>query len=292
MIANRIVGGLGNQMFQYAFGHYLARKYNTEHVLDISSYDDDMQREFVLDRYGISARLASPLERRRFIRRYGGLGWMGYALGRTPMKRLKERSHGFRPEYLETGDDIFLDGYWQSEKHFPGVFDELRNEFQPIVPMSDETLAVAREMGRRESASLHVRRTDYLQVWYTTVCSGAYYQRAVDYLLRHYPGICLFVFSDDVDWCRQHLHFPCPMRFVGHNDGSTGHEDMWLMSQCRHHVIANSTFSWWGARLGIDPTGETLAPDPWFSHPDMDGSAVIPPSWRKISSSPEEAAAA
>ncbi len=292
MIANRIIDGLGNQLFMYAFGYYLARKHNTEHVLDISLYQENMVREFALDRYNISARIATADDRGRFIRRYGGWGQLGYLIGKRPLKRMKERIDGFHGKYLDAGDDTYLDGYWQSEKYFPGMFDELQREFQLTVPLSDETLAVARQMSIGHSVSVHVRRTDYLQAWFTTVCSRAYYDRAVSDLVSRHEGIRLFVFSDDIAWCRQALRFPCPTVFVGHNDASMGHEDLWLMNQCRHHVIANSTFSWWGARLGIDPEGETLAPDPWFSHSYVDTSAIIPPGWRKISHSFEEVAAA
>lgn len=282
MIVTRISGGLGNQMFEYAFGLYLAKKHQTDLFLDCSWFEEDTLREFVLDRFSITAPLAPPSVRKRFIRRYGGRGWPGYLHGCPPMHRLKERVYGFREEHLDAPDDTFLDGYWQTEKCFPGMIDELRDEFQLTIPISDESLAVARQMAHPQSASLHVRRTDYLGVWYTTACSNVYYQRSVDYLLSRHQGIRLFVFSDDPEWCRKELRFPCPTTLVTHNDSSTGHEDLWLMSQCRHHVVANSTFSWWGARLG-DPSGETLAPDPWFSHPTMDGSHIVPPSWRPIS---------
>jgi hypothetical protein len=199
------------------------------------------------------------------------------------MNRLKERVYGFRPEYLDAPDDTYLEGYWQSEKFFPGLLKRLREEFRLTAPISDESLAMAERMRQCESVSLHVRRTDYLQVWYTSVCSMEYYRRSVADLIARYQGVRLFVFSDDAEWCQRELRFPCPTTFVTHNDGATGQEDMWLMSQCRHHIVANSTFSWWGAWLGVDPTGETLAPDPWFTNPEMDGTSIIPPDWRGIS---------
>lgn len=287
MIVNRITGGLGNQLFEYAFGHYLARKHDTEHVLDISAFDEDMLREYALDRFNISARVARRGELRRLLRNRGMRGLFGRLVGRRPLSQVKETTYGFRPEYMLAGAHTYLDGYWQSEKHFPGMIEELRREFQPVADLSDETLAVARQMTGSESACIHVRRTDYLQVWYTTVCSQAYYERSVDYLLSRYQGLRLFVFSDDIAWCRDALRFPCPTTFVGHNDCSMAHEDLWLMCQCRHHIVANSTLSWWGARLGIDETGETLAPNPWLSHPDVDSSHVVPPSWLKISGAPD-----
>jgi hypothetical protein len=286
MIVNRITGGLGNQMFEYAFGHYLARKHKTEHVLDVSPFDQDMLREFVLDRFNISARIATRGELRNFSRRSGLRGRLGRLAGRPPLAVVKEAVYGFKPEYMDAGPDTYLDGFWQSEKHFPGMIVELQHEFQPVVDMSDETFDVARQMASTESACIHVRRTDYLQVWYTTVCSQTYYERSVEYLLSRHEGLRLFVFSDDIAWCQQALRFPCPTTFVDHNDCSTGHEDLWLMTQCRHHVVANSTFSWWGARLGFDSTGETLAPDPWLSHSDVDSSHIVPPGWIKISGNP------
>ena len=133
-----------------------------------------------------------------------------------------------------------------------------------------------------ESVSLHVRRTDYLSLSYANPCPLDYYEKSVAEVLAKHAGVQLFLFSDDIPWCRQQFDFPCPVMFVDHNDATTAHEDMWLMSRCRHHIIANSTFSWWGAWLGVDETGEVYAPQNWFADPTMDSTAIVPETWRRI----------
>lgn len=286
MIVARIMGGLGNQMFQYAFGLYLAEKHRTELWLDGSSYGDDQLRSYMLDRWRVTATEAPPpvqaLVPRRRRRWYRDL-----LTRRRYLRRVAEKPFGFQRRYLATPNAAYLDGYWQSEQFFPGMKARLQTEFQPARNVSPTTHAVARKIDGCEAASLHVRRTDYLQLSYAGPCEVDYYQHCAAELLARHAGLHLFIFSDDIAWCREQFKFPCPVTFVDHNDGLDAHEDVWLMSRCRHHVIANSTFSWWGAWLREDESGDVYAPRVWFTDPTMDDSAIIPANWRQR---PERAA--
>ena len=280
MIVVRIMGGLGNQMFQYAFGAYLAQQHNTDLWLDCSSFGSDTLRDFMLDRWQVTVRQAPRTVRSRIP---CGCNWYhSWLSSRQTLRRITEKPFGFRRQYLETPDDSFLDGYWQSEKFLPGMKLRLQAEFQPAGSTHRKTRALARKMASDGAVSLHVRRTDYLGLSYAGPCPVSYYERSVADLLARHADIRLFVFSDDIPWCRQQFQFPCPVTFVDHNDAFTAHEDIWLMSRCRYHVIANSTFSWWGAWLGEDETGEVYAPQDWFSDQTMDSRAILPESWHRI----------
>jgi hypothetical protein len=280
MIVVRIMGGLGNQMFQYAFGAYLASRHNTELWLDCSALESDPLRDFMLDRWQVTGREAPQSVREMIPRKRRW--YQAWSRPGRRLRRVAEKPFGFRRRYLETPDDSFLDGYWQSEQFLPGMKRRLGAEFQPAGPLSAMTQAVAEKMTGGESVSLHVRRTDYLSLSYANPCPLDYYEQSVAEVLAKHAGVQLFVFSDDIPWCRQQFDFPCPVMFVDHNDATTAHEDMWLMSRCRHHIIANSTFSWWGAWLGVDETGEVYAPQNWFADPTMDSTAIVPGSWRRI----------
>lgn len=285
MIVARIMGGLGNQMFQYAFGLYLAEKHRTELWLDGSSFDGDRLRSYMLDRWRITATEAPAAVRALIPRRRRW--YRDLFAGRRSLRRVNEKPFGFQRRYLATPNASYLDGYWQSEQFFPGMKARLQTEFQPARSVSAATHAAARKIDGCEAASLHVRRTDYLQLSYAGPCPADYYRRSVTELLSRHAELHLFVFSDDMAWCREQLRFPCPTTFVDHNDGSRAHEDIWLMSRCRHHVIANSTFSWWGAWLREDESGDVYAPRTWFTDPTMDSSSIIPASWRRL---PDDAA--
>lgn len=286
MIVTRIFGGLGNQMFQYAFGLYLSNRSRTELVLDCSALAVDPLRDYMLDRWTIDARLASEDQRQLFPRRYGGWGLKNLWWARMPLRRVRERPFGFREKYLACGNNVYLDGYWQSEQFFPNLRERLQTLFQPSRPINEESTAIARQMEKVSAASLHVRRGDFVQskVIFEThgTCPLGYYQTCVADLLERNQKLQIFIFSDDHEWCRQNLHFACPTIHVDHNGDGKMHEDLWLMTQCRHHILANSSFSWWGAWLRADESGTVYAPERWFRNDRYDSQSIIPATWRKM----------
>lgn len=280
-IVVRLQGGLGNQMFQYAFGRALAARSDTDVLFDDSSYQNDPLRGYELSVWRTDAPRLPKSERDRLPRRHGGRGALGWARGRPPLRHVKEKPFGFNPRFLDVRPATYLSGYWQSERFFGEVADEVREAFQPRRSPSRETLDTLRRIESCNAVAIHVRRTDYLKIPAMQACDLTYHQRCLDELQSEHPGVEAFVFSDDLDWCREHLRLPCPQHYVGHTTGETAWEDLWMMSRCRHRIIPNSSFSWWAAWLCPDASGVTFAPTPWFNDPACPGEGIAPDRWRR-----------
>ncbi len=293
MIITRIDGGLGNQMFQLAYGKYLAKLHHTELRMDISSYAAAPQHGYLLNRYATTAQVATSQQLRSIPRRYrldGRLqlrdlipaGW----LPASELRRHKESPFGFHPRHLAVGNHRYLVGYWQSEKYFPGMRGELLQEFQLLEPLSVVSRRVEERLRDCRSVAVHVRRGDYV-----SSASAAqiychleidYYRQAVLDWAQQHPGIQVFVFSNDIPWCRQNLQLPFPTHYVEHNSASAAHEDLELMRQANCCVIANSTFSWWGAWLNERKDKVVYAPSRWFHTGTLDGSSIVPDHWKRV----------
>lgn len=182
---------------------------------------------------------------------------------------------------------VYLDGYWQSERYFSDVSETIRQDLRIITPPSLENARHLEEIASVPSISLHVRRGDYLtpkhQAYHGT-CTMEYYARALDVVTsRMKVEPIVYVFSDEPDWARDNLLVPFEKRIMGHNSSANSYEDMRLMSACRHHIIANSTFSWWGAWLNLSPDKIVVAPQRWFADPNIDNPDLIPERWHRVS---------
>lgn len=273
-------------MFQYAYGLYLAGRYDTQLWLECSQMATDPLRDLMLHRWKIDTPHVTDHLRQLIPSRYGGNGWKNWLHGNRSLRRVVERPFGFQEKYLDTGDNVFLDGYWQSERFFPQLRSQLQDCFQPSGNTSATTVAIAKKMAQANSVSLHVRRGDYVSNAHTNsvhgVCSLEYYQSCINQLQGSTESMHVFIFSDDPSWCQQNLALGCPVTYVQHNGAEQAHEDLWLMTQCKHHVVANSSFSWWGAWLRTDDSGTVFAPQPWFRSPSLDTRSVVPASWRRI----------
>lgn len=278
MIAIRLQGGLGNQMFQYAYGRELVHR-GYEVVYEDASFATDSLRDFELDVWRLQAPRLSSADRVLLPHRFDGQGWKNWLRGRRPLRKVSERPLGFHPRFFSPPSHAYLTGYWQSERFFPHVRDELVEAFRPTKALTAESQAVARQIEATNSIAIHVRRTDYLTLEFAQVCGLDYYERCVSELLSRHEGLEVFVFSDDLSWCEENLRWNCPMHFVGHNRGATAYEDLWLMSRCRRHVIPNSSFSWWAAWLKPDQQGEVYAPKPWSQDPKWDHTEVPATRW-------------
>ncbi|HNT36304.1 MAG TPA: alpha-1,2-fucosyltransferase [bacterium] len=292
MIIVRLNGGLGNQMFQYALGRNLAGILKTQLKLDRSAFRDDPLREYALSPFAIQEDFATDKEvadlvftRRTLLRRV-----LDKALQRRPQYassyiREKSKFH-FDPEILNLPDGIYLDGSWQCEKYFASNAPTIRQEFTVKEPLKGDNADMADRISACDAVSLHVRRGDYVSDPKTNrihgVCDLEYYSRAIEYLVERVSAPRLFVFSDEPDWATEHLHFDIPSQVVGHNPPDQGHEDLRLMALCKHHVIANSSFSWWGAWLCVHISPIVICPSRWFRSQEMDSGELIPERWTKI----------
>jgi len=198
----------------------------------------------------------------------------------------KEPHFNFDPGVLELTGDVCLDGYWQSERYFKDVADIIRDALKVTLPMTGRNLDLSRRIGDVDAVSLHVRRGDYLidqQVleWHG-VCGLDYYRQAIDYIVDWVKRPEFFVFSDEPEWAKAHLEFDHPVTFIDHNPPDKGYEDLRLMTICRHHIVANSSFSWWGAWLASSNDQIVLAPHKWFATDELDASDIYPANWIKI----------
>ena len=246
-------------MFQYAYGKHLSYKYNTDIRFDIRFYvlNTTPKREFLLDKFtntftntDINVSLIEPV--------YQIFDDFNYRELSNPV-----------------GCNYYLDGYWQSEKFFKESEHLIREDFRPskeIVEKISNTPFLD-----TNTISLHVRRGDYITSnGYHPVQSIEYYQKAIEKIGKY---DYIFVFSDDIQWCKDNLKFN-NMIFM---DGFTDVEDLYLMSMCKHNIIANSSFSWWGAWLNSNPNKIVIAPNKWFGdRANLNESDIIPINWIRL----------
>ena len=287
MIVVRVEGGLGNQMFQVAFGMQLAHRLQTELVLDLASYAGRPEHGYLLNRFHVGARELSNDERRRLPRRYRQpsprLSPSGL-LGLNGLRRLREKPFGFAEKYLRARDNSYLVGYWQSEKFFSDVQSQVRDQFQLCVPLSAESQRMREMMLGTPSVAVHIRRGDYVTnataaSIYRTLSVEYYRQRIMHYLASR-ANARVFVFSNDIAWCRSQLGtLPGPVHFVDHTTAATAHEDLWLMTAAECQIIANSTFSWWGAWLSTRSDQRVIAPRHWFHPGTLDDQHLPCDGW-------------
>ncbi len=289
MILARIDGGLGNQMFQYAYGLYLARRNDTQLLLDLTSFEAGPAHGYLLDRFQIEAPIADAACLSRRPRRYRGeflpaAWWQQIGIGN--LRRHKENPFGFHDRHLRVPDQRYLVGYWQSQQFFPGMRPELLRQFQLAHPLSAPSQRVSERIQSTNSAVIHLRRGDYLS---NPQASKLYAHLELDYYLGSLTDwaarrdqIEVFVFSNDMDWCKRHVRLPWTTHWVDHNDASTAHEDLVLMSQAACCIIANSTFSWWAAWLNQRPQHCVYAPPSWFRPGQLDDRHIVCPQWQRI----------
>ncbi len=293
-IVVRLMGGLGNQMFQYAIGRALAIRSGTVLKLDLSGFVTDIKRRFELDDFPIQAAPASEIDVKSFRPRLHGNKKSWRARATRIMNRYlrtgdpavyRERYFHFDPMVRDLRPPVYLDGYWQSEKYFADCADLIRREFTPQTPLEAENAVLAARIESTNAVSLHVRRGDYVSEpnvsRYHGICSADYYRHAVEHITGRVPDSHLFIFSDEPDWARGNLQFAQPTTVVAVNGPNRGFRDMQLMARCRHHIIANSSFSWWGAWLGCSPGKIVVAPKRWFQV-NHDTSDLIPASWVRV----------
>lgn len=291
MILVRIMGGLGNQMFQYAAGRQLAATHHTVLKLDISDFQDYSLHDYGLSAFKIRELLATPEEIQLLKEpESGSFKKKIKKFLRCPSKvgttHIQETQYHFDPEILTLPDSVYLDGYWQSEKYFLNIADIIRNEFTVKLPQADKNRQLAQQITACESVSLHVRRGDYVTDAKTNTIHGTcdldYYAHCIERLSQKVHHPCFFIFSDDPEWAEKNLKITHPTTFVAHNGPGKNYEDLRLMSQCRHHIIANSSFSWWGAWLGQHPNTSVYAPKRWFNSPSFNTKDLLPEAWNRI----------
>ena len=289
MVVVSLLGGLGNQLFQYAVGRAVASRHRTSLQLDITAFEVYKLHAYSLQHFNIQEAFAyrgamarmfgHPSNRYlRGLRRHLPYFWL---------RSVKETTqYRFDPGIFEKGRNVLLYGFWQNERYFQDVAEQLRLELRVRAGPDAENAAMARAMQGVEAVSVHVRRADYVSDSRTLqkhgACSTDYYRAAIRELATSVRNPHYFVFSDDPAWAQANLTFDHPVTFVAHNKADRNYEDLRLMTLCRHHIIANSSFSWWGAWLGTNPGRIVIAPQRWMNDDAVDTSDLIPGTWRRI----------
>lgn len=280
MIIVRLLGGLGNQFFQYALGRNLALKLKTELKFDLFSYDVDKKRVYELDKYNISDQVKIWGRPRAIFKRV--LNHLN--IKSDGITYLPEKKFNFDPNVLRSKNNIYLGGYWQSYKYFESINDLIKEELT-LKQKPDQKNAGFLQLVKKESESvgLHIRRGDYISDKRSAAHHGAkgleYYGKAIDYIGSKLSHPSFFIFSDDIAWVKENLKINAPTFYADFNSPGKGSEDLRLMSNCNHFIIANSSFSWWAAWLGLNLHKIVIAPKLWFMDPKIDTSDLIPDNW-------------
>ncbi|MFA6222152.1 MAG: alpha-1,2-fucosyltransferase [Desulfomonilaceae bacterium] len=292
MVIVRLIGGLGNQMFQYATARAIAYRNRSTLKLDISFFKNDPKRFYALSHFNIIEEFASAEEIASFRgsimkKTCGRVFRFIPSLRPTRLRSIAlERRQSFDPTVLKLPGNIYLVGYWCSEKYFKDIEPVIRREFKVKTPAHHENEALAREIFFQQSVSLHIRRGDYVSDPTTYnfhgLCPISYYLEAANRIAREIDDPHFYVFSDDKEWIQQYLKLDWRCTYVTHNGPDQDYEDLRLISQCRHHIIANSTFSWWGAWLSDYPNKIVFSPKKWFRSMAIDTNSIVPPNWRQI----------
>ena len=290
MIIVRLMGGLGNQMFQYAFGRRLAVDRGVLLKLDLSWFPTQDKRKFELDKLNIKAEIARESEINKI--RYFSKNQLLRKIYSIYQGRLDYYKRSFINEKnaLEHDPNLtvaprhcLLSGYWQSEKYFIKVAKFIQSEFTLSQPLSREAKELEKIIcNTKNTVSVHVRRGDYISEktnhW---VCSVDYYEKAIRFIANEVYQPHFFFFSDDIDWVKKYLRIQHPATYIDNQNTHNDVEDLFLMSQCRHHINANSSFSWWGAWLGEKDGSIICTPSRWFENRPFPKDRV-PERWLRL----------
>lgn len=285
----RIFGGLGNQMFQYALAVAFRSK-GQDVRIDASCMNGyplhngfELKRIFNVDipqaSFGELLRLGYPLPHYR-------LWQIGKRiLPRRQTMMIEDSAMEFNKDVCTQKRELLLDGYWQTEKYFIECREKILDTFRfPDFVNESKNQRLAHELSKRTAVSVHVRRGDYLKISNTSgICTEEYYDKAIKFIIHKCNPDAFIIFSDGIDWCKDYFKELSAVRTVEFVDWNTGNEsfrDMQLMSLCSHNIIANSSFSWWGAWLNDNPKKIIITPSKWMNNSGWQD--IIPNSWTKI----------
>lgn len=262
----KIMGGLGNQMFQYAFGKVIgANAYDISWFKKVKHMSGVTKREYELDFWDIKPKLLKNSKLFGIFKRH----------------RIVEKPTNVYSEILLNNKNGVFDGYFQVAKYYDCIRDELLKDFVPKNKPSDKNKKTLDLIKSVNSVSIHVRRGDYVNLQHVHgLCDIDYYKRAIDFISKKHKDLHFFVFSDDMEYVKKNLKIKFPCEYIDFNHGRDSAWDIVLMSNCKHNIIANSSFSWWGAWLNQNKDKIVIAPKQWFA--DGKKTDIIPENWERI----------
>ncbi len=299
MILVRLMGGLGNQMFQYAAAKSVAVRNKTILKIDTTLLEENKKHphEIVTHRELDLAIFDLPLMKatKEEVEYFNGkkyrflIGKIYNKIGSVKRKRnlIIEKDRSFNKNILRLGDNKCIVGSWQSEKYFKDIESEIRNLFTFKLPVLDTSKDFLNDIKSHDSICLNVRRGDFVTSPLYSNTLGAltadYYIKAIEYFEGRVTRPKVFVFSDDMDWCKNNLKLKMPVCFVGHEHaGEKFGNYLQLMKNCNHFVIPNSSFGWWGAWLSKHQDKIVIAPKNWFKDAAMKDKDIVPENWIRI----------
>lgn len=295
MIRVALNGGLGNQLFQYAAAKTLAVKHGTSLEFDVIPLYSKLQlsalatyRKPELDVFCIEAQTNGMLFKNKFLYPLSKTQFfLNRFYNRWKFNYYMEKDFAFDGSVMELPDNTYLDGHFQSERYFKPAEEIIRKECRFKRPLTGQNSEWEKLINNAVSVSVHIRRGDYVALQKNIQKHGTtspeYYKKAVSYIAEKINQPVFFIFTDDVPWVREHFTLDFPFHIIGNNTtADSSHLDMQLMSFCRHHIICNSTFSWWGAWLNNKSDKTVIAPEKWFADPSINSKDIYPPDWIKL----------
>jgi hypothetical protein len=272
------MGGLGNQMFQYAVARNLSLKHNVELKIDLSFLNNrNMGSNFVYRDYDLNLFNIKPDFEIDFSKRIVHSNQPHFHYSKSYIDSISN--------LLLEGNSVLLDGYWQSPFFFSEFEEEIRKDFEFINKVENETGEIKEMLNLIESTNsvmLNVRRTDYLNTSFHGVMGMDYLNKAKDIIEQKVENPHYFIFSDDVNWCKENINFE-NMTLVDHRyKGEKFGYYLQLMSKCKHFIIPNSTFAWWAAWLNTNDSKVVIAPKQWFTDSKINTNDIIPSDWIRI----------
>lgn len=277
MIIVNLIGGLGNQLFQYAAGRALSAHLGVPLKFDVSWFKNSTNRKYLLNNFNIKGEIASQKEIEK--------------LNPEGLKKLFfknhvfiEPSHDYYVDFFNLPDNTYLDGdgHWQSYRYFEKIESIIRKDITLKNPLPESGNELAQKINQSNSVSVHIRRADYLapkNLKLIGLCTPEYYKDAIKLINQKVKNPQFFVFSDDLEWSKT-LPFGVNTTYVDSSLGLKDYEEFMVMSKCKHNILANSTFSWWAGWLNNNPNKIIVAPKNWFI--SRDTSDLIPTSWKQI----------
>lgn len=286
MIIIRVFGGLGNQLFQYAFYKTL-KEYNENVYLDISDYDIHKHHNgFELEKiFNVNFDKASckqikriSMDKKKFLYRI--------------IKKIFKIDIIKQYEYIEKRDvsninigyingDVYFNGFWQDKKFIKKIEKDIKNELTFKESLDERNQMLINDLNDKESVSVHIRRGDYVNnKSLGGICNKEYYLKAINLIEEKINNPIFVFFSDDIEWVKDNINLNQKCIYVDWNKGEDSYKDMKLMSSCKHNIIANSTFSWWGAWLNNNKDKIVIAPKRWFNN--SDNNELVLDEWIKI----------
>lgn len=288
MIIIKLNGGIGNQMFQYAFGRRMSIESKAGLKLDITGFNDDKvyQRKFSLACFNINENYATErdLKRAQLFKSKSFIGKLIRVLSKIKKynKRyiLNEKTlFVFDSNVIRKYKSVYIEDNWQNEKYFTKIEDLIRKDFSFKEPLKGTVLNIADRIQCSNSVAIHLRKYDDIPNQSIHTLTLNYYFEAIKYLTERFNNLHFYIFSDNPEWAKENLLLSYDATFVEQNKD---YEDLRLMSLCKHQIIANSSYSWWAAWLNNNPHKIIISPQKWFGNSIYDTSDLIPEKWIRI----------